>query len=77
LSWRIDGNPNRPLTFVSAAGKRIDEHPRRLALATSWRSIPFEQRRVDGTAINTAHGERLDLHLTITALCCLIPPDRN
>jgi hypothetical protein len=49
----------------------------RRVLRAHWRHVPFTQRRVLGTAIYTAHGEKLDLDLTITALCCLVPPDRN
>jgi uncharacterized protein DUF222/HNH endonuclease len=74
--WRVVGNPNQPLTFVSPEGRVLDEQPRALLLA-DWRFVPHTHHTVNGTAIRTAHGERLDLDWTISALCCLVPPDRN
>jgi hypothetical protein len=74
--WRIEGDPNRVLTFVSPQGRRLAEHthPKQRA---HWRTIPWRERRVRGSAIRTAHGENMDLDCAITGLCCLVPPDRN
>ena len=74
--WRIDGNPNRPLTFVSPDGRVLSEEPVVVPPA-EWDDVTADYASVTGDAINTAHGEHLDLDWTITALCCLIPPDRN
>jgi 5-methylcytosine-specific restriction endonuclease McrA len=74
--WQVDGDANEELTFVGPDGKRLAESIRR-RLRAHWRSIPFRQRNIAGDVIRTATGERLDLDLAITALCCLAPPDRN
>ncbi len=74
--WQVAGDPNRLLTFVSPEDRVLDEHPRALALA-DWRSVPYAHHTVNGAAIRTAHGERLDLDWIISALCCLVPPQRN
>jgi hypothetical protein len=74
--WTVVGNPNQPLTFTSPEGRVLDEEARALLLA-DWRFVPHTHHTVNGTAIRTAHGERLDLDWTISALCCLVPPDRN
>jgi hypothetical protein len=75
-NWTIEGDPARLLTFRSPEGRAVSEDQRRHA-TSDWRIVKLRHRTVDGRAINTAHGERLDLHWTISALCCLVPPDRN
>lgn len=75
--WHVTGEANQPLTFTSPQAGVLVEDERRRAIRAHWRTIPFEERHVGGKAIRTAHGERLDLDLTITALCCILPPDRN
>jgi hypothetical protein len=75
--WRIDGDANGPLRFTGRDGTVLREDERRRRLRAHWLHVPFRQRHIHGDAIRTAHGERLDLDLTITALCCLVPPDRN
>jgi hypothetical protein len=75
--WGVTGDADQPLTFTSDRGRVLVEDERRRAIRAHWRTIPFEERHIGGKAIRTAHGERLDLDLTITALCCILPPDRN
>jgi hypothetical protein len=74
--WTIDGNPNHQLTFVSPDGHRVEEAPTAVP-PTDWRTVQRHYRTINGDAIAIAHGERQDLDLAITALCCLVPPDRN
>jgi hypothetical protein len=73
--WRIIGDANGPLDFVGPSGKRVQEEASRQAIRAHWRTVPIRKRKIHGTAIRTAHGEPMDLNWTVTALCCLVPPD--
>ncbi|MCU1429410.1 MAG: hypothetical protein JWL83_3410, partial [Actinomycetia bacterium] len=76
--WTITGTANGAVTYQSPDGRTLDEQPLR-AFQADWRTVRDRYRRVTGSSIATATatGERLDLDWTISALCCLIPPDRN
>jgi hypothetical protein len=74
--WTVEGDPNHHVVFVAPDSRRIDEDHRANVPRTDWRALTQRYGRPDPATLR-AHGERLDLDLTITALCCLVPPDRN
>ena len=76
-AWHVAGDANQPLHYTSPQGRTIAEDEPRRAIRAHWRNVPFCERHIGGKAIRTASGERLDLHLTISALCCVLPPDRK
>jgi hypothetical protein len=73
--WQITGDANGPLNFAGPNGRQLSEEARVWALRAHWRNVPIRKRKIHGAAIRTAHGEPMDLDWTITALCCLVPPD--
>jgi Domain of unknown function (DUF222)/HNH endonuclease len=74
--WTIGGNANRPVMFRSPTGRTIGEDPP-IPPGAHPADVARAHAGVHGDAITTAHGEPQDLDWTLTALCCLIPPERK
>jgi hypothetical protein len=72
--WTIEGTPDTGLIFRSPEGRTLTEAPPK-PTPVGWRTISTRWRRVDRTSFAGGHGERMDLDWTVTALCCLMPPD--
>jgi hypothetical protein len=70
--WRIEGNANGVLTFISPRGKCFADEPEP-APAVIW----HPHAGLDDQRIATAFGEPMDLDLAVTALVSMFAPERT